>query len=77
MQHKTVDKLAEELDLPSTQLLGLFNRTIRKFVQCLNRIAENFIETTMMKMETDNEKIQLNPINGQSLYDELESAAKV
>ncbi|XP_043584732.1 RNA cytidine acetyltransferase [Bombus pyrosoma] len=76
LQHKTVDKLAEELDLPPTQLLGLFNRTIRKFVQCLNRIAENFIETTMMKMETNNEKVQLNPINGQSLYDELESAAK-
>ncbi|XP_043516756.1 RNA cytidine acetyltransferase [Frieseomelitta varia] len=76
LQHKTVDKLAEELDLPPTQLLGLFNRTMRKFVQCLNKITENFIETTMMKMETNNGKVQLNPINGQSLHDELESAAK-
>ncbi|OAD62366.1 N-acetyltransferase 10 [Eufriesea mexicana] len=76
LQHKTVDKLAEELDLAPTQLLGLFNRTIRKFIQYLNRIAENFIETTMMKKEIDNEKVQLNPINGKSLHDELETAAK-
>lgn len=77
MQHKTVDKLAEELDLPASQLLGLFNRIIRKFIQYLNRIAENYIETTMMKKEISNENVQLNPIKGQSLNDELETAAKV
>ncbi|XP_076620661.1 RNA cytidine acetyltransferase l(1)G0020 [Colletes latitarsis] len=76
LQHKTVDKLAEELNLPSSQLLGLFNRIIRKFMQYLNRIAENYIETTMMKKDSNNENIQLNPINGQSLHDELETAAK-
>ncbi|CAK9804768.1 RNA cytidine acetyltransferase [Anthophora plagiata] len=76
LQHKTVDKLSEELDLPASQLLALFNRIIRKFVQCLNRIAENFIETTMMKTEINNETVQLNPINGKSLHDELETAAK-
>ncbi|XP_076179144.1 RNA cytidine acetyltransferase l(1)G0020 [Ptiloglossa arizonensis] len=76
LQHKTVDKLAEELDLPSSQLLGLFNRVIRKFIQYLNKIAENFIETTMMKKDSNNENIQFNPIHGQSLHDELETAAK-
>ncbi|KOC66166.1 N-acetyltransferase 10 [Habropoda laboriosa] len=76
LQHKTVDKLAEELDLPASQLLALFNRIIRKFVQCLNRTAENFIETTMMKTEISNETVRLNPINGKSLHDELEAAAK-
>ncbi|KAG6797006.1 RNA cytidine acetyltransferase [Apis mellifera caucasica] len=76
LQHKTVDTLAKELDLPTTQLLGLFNRIIRKFIQYLNKITENFIETTMMKIEGNNETIQLNPINGKSLYDELENAAK-
>ncbi|CAL7945133.1 unnamed protein product [Xylocopa violacea] len=76
LQHKTVDKLAEELDLPPTQLLSLFNRTIRKFVQYLNRIAENFIETTILKQDINTESVQLNPIKGQSLHDELETAAK-
>ncbi|XP_053995758.1 RNA cytidine acetyltransferase [Hylaeus anthracinus] len=76
LQHKTVDKLTEELDLPSSQLLALFNRIIRKFVQYLNKIAENFIEITMIKNESNNENVQLNPINGQSLHDELETAAK-
>ncbi|KZC10103.1 N-acetyltransferase 10 [Dufourea novaeangliae] len=76
LQRKTVDKLAEELDLPSSQLLGLFNRIIRKFVQYLNGVAENFIESTMMKKESNNENVQLNPISGKSLHDELETAAK-
>jgi len=30
LQHKTVDQLATELELPSSQLLGLFNRTMRR-----------------------------------------------
>ncbi|XP_003693902.1 RNA cytidine acetyltransferase [Apis florea] len=76
LQHKTVDTLAKELDLPTTQLLGLFNRIIRKFIQYFNKITENFIETTIMKIEGNNETVQLNPINGESLYDELENAAK-
>lgn len=77
LQHKTVDTLAKELDLPTTQLLGLFNRIIRKFIQYFNKITENFIETTIMKIEGNNETVQLNAINGESLYDELENAAKV
>lgn len=36
LQHKSVDQLEKELDLPSSQLMGLFNRLIRKLVQvCL------------------------------------------
>ena len=76
LQHKTVDKLAEELDLPSSQLLGLFNRIMRKFVQYLNGVAENFVESTMMKTESTNENIKLVPLGGQSLHEELETAAK-
>lgn len=33
LQHKSVDQLEKEIDLPSSQLMGLFNRLIRKFVQ--------------------------------------------
>lgn len=32
LQHKTLEDLEKELDLPSSQLLGLFNRIIRKVV---------------------------------------------
>ncbi|XP_031840140.1 RNA cytidine acetyltransferase l(1)G0020 [Nomia melanderi] len=76
LQHKTVDKLAEELDLPPSQLLALFNRIIRKSVQYLNGIAETYIENAIMKKEFDNQNVQLNPVNGKSLHDELETAAK-
>lgn len=33
LQHKTVEQLEKEIELPSSQLMGLFNRLIRKFVQ--------------------------------------------
>lgn len=33
LQHKSVDQLEKEIDLPSSQLMGLFNRVIRKIVQ--------------------------------------------
>ncbi|KAI4472736.1 hypothetical protein M0802_016536, partial [Mischocyttarus mexicanus] len=76
LQHKTVDKLAEELNLPSTQILGLFNRIIRKSMQYLNSIAEQFIETAIMDKNITSDNIQLNPLGGQSLHEELETAAK-
>lgn len=33
LQHKRVDDLEKEIELPSSQLMGLFNRVIRKIVQ--------------------------------------------
>lgn len=77
LQHKVVDKLSEELNLPSSQLLGLFNRIIRKSIQYLNSIAERFIETVIMNKKVTNDDVQLNPLVGQSLHDELETAEKV
>ncbi|KAG5328946.1 NAT10 acetyltransferase, partial [Acromyrmex heyeri] len=76
LQHKTVDKLAEELNLPSSQLLGLFNRIIRKSIQYFNRVAEKYIESTMLPKESTNEGIKLDPLGGQNLRKELENAAK-
>ena len=32
LQHKGVDVLTKELDLPATQVLALFNKSIRKMV---------------------------------------------
>lgn len=79
LQHKTVNKLAEELNLPSSQLLGLFNRIIRRSMQYFNSFAEKYVESTMInaKESSVNEQIKINPLGGQSLHKELESAAKV
>ncbi|KAJ8909569.1 hypothetical protein NQ315_008929 [Exocentrus adspersus] len=44
LQHKTIDNLKMELSLPSSQLLGLFNRLIRCYIHYLNRIVEDNFE---------------------------------
>lgn len=33
LQHKTVEEIEKDIELPANQILALFNRTIRKFVQ--------------------------------------------
>lgn len=33
LQHKSVDQLEKEIELPSGQLMGLFNRIVRKVVK--------------------------------------------
>nr|XP_015193516.1 PREDICTED: N-acetyltransferase 10 [Lepisosteus oculatus] len=48
LQHKTVDQLEKEIELPSSQLMGLFNRLIRKMVQFFTRIEEKAVEEQMV-----------------------------
>lgn len=71
LQYKTVDELANELELPATQLLGLFNRLIRRCVQYLNNALEQDVEKTLMPKKD----IQLVPV-AKSMHDELEEAAQ-
>lgn len=72
LQHKTVDTLSSELGLPSSQLLGLFNRLIRRAVQYLNSILEEEVE----KLLVPRKDVELTPV-AQSMQQELEEAAKV
>ncbi|XP_069680446.1 RNA cytidine acetyltransferase isoform X2 [Periplaneta americana] len=72
LQYKTVDNLATELELPSSQLLGLFNRTIRRFVQYLRGILEQCVEQSIVQARTD---VSFDPV-AKSMHDELEEAAK-
>jgi N-acetyltransferase 10 len=44
LQHKTVDRLSEEMELPASQLLALFNRSVRKVSGSLRRILEGGVE---------------------------------
>lgn len=75
LQHKTVDKLSEELqNIPASQILSLFNKLVRKSVQYLNSISEDFIEKTMIKTQRKNDNIKVDRENGDSLEQELEDA---
>uniref|UniRef100_A0A8C5W9M5 RNA cytidine acetyltransferase n=1 Tax=Leptobrachium leishanense TaxID=445787 RepID=A0A8C5W9M5_9ANUR len=71
LQHKTVDQLAKEIELPGGQLMGLFNRVIRKMVQLFNRVQEKAIEDEMVTAK----EVVMEPIL-KSLDEDLEEAAK-
>ncbi|XP_037086668.1 RNA cytidine acetyltransferase-like [Pollicipes pollicipes] len=71
LQHKTVDQLATELDLAASQLLGLFNRTIRKLTQVLRAVYEKEIEQTFAARKT----VDMEPA-AKTISDELEEAAQ-
>ena len=45
LEHKTVDVLTTELELPANQLLALFNRSIRKLSGVLRGVLEQEIES--------------------------------
>ncbi|XP_061891160.1 RNA cytidine acetyltransferase [Entelurus aequoreus] len=71
LQHKSVEQLEKEIDLPSSQLLGLFNRLVRKFVQVFTSIQEKAIEAEMAKTKD----VSMEP-TVLSLQDDLNDAAK-
>jgi len=72
LQHKTVDDLTLELELPASQLLALFNRSIRKLSGVLRRIMEGGIEEKLSSVEKGlGDKVESLP----SLSTELTEAA--
>ncbi|XP_078405701.1 RNA cytidine acetyltransferase [Cetorhinus maximus] len=71
LQHKSVDQLEKEIDLPSSQLMGLFNRLIRKVVQLFNNILEKAMEEQMITAK----EIVMEPTI-KSLSEDLEEAEK-
>ncbi|XP_051239044.1 RNA cytidine acetyltransferase [Dicentrarchus labrax] len=71
LQHKSVEQLEKEIELPSSQLMGLFNRLIRKFVQVFTNIQEKAIEAEMV----DTKDVSMEP-TVRSLNDDLNEAAK-
>ncbi|XP_035407939.1 RNA cytidine acetyltransferase isoform X2 [Cygnus atratus] len=71
LQHKSLDQLEKEVELPSSQLMGLFNRIIRKVVQLFNTVQEKAVEEQMVATKD----IVMEPTI-KSLNDDLEEAAK-
>ncbi|XP_064600007.1 RNA cytidine acetyltransferase-like [Liolophura sinensis] len=71
LQHKMIEDLSKDLDLPVSQLLGLFTRIIRKLVQTFNRVLERSVETELVERR----EIIMEPV-GQAMDQELTEAAK-
>ncbi|XP_027846110.1 RNA cytidine acetyltransferase isoform X1 [Aphis gossypii] len=75
LQYKTVEELSEQFELLPSQLLGLYNRMMRRILQVINGIMEQNVDDKMpvIKQADSNE---LRPL-AKPLEVELEQAAKV
>ncbi|XP_006883806.1 PREDICTED: N-acetyltransferase 10 [Elephantulus edwardii] len=71
LQHKSVDQLEKEIDLPAGQLMGLFNRIIRKVVKLFSDVQEKAIEEQMVAVKD----VVMEPTL-KTLSDDLDEAAK-
>jgi N-acetyltransferase 10 len=74
LQHRTIDSIANELNLPVNQILAFFNKGIRKIANSLRLLVEN--ETELNEMPSTNTLLKMekkaNNMNSmkQSLKDE-------
>jgi len=71
LQRKSVDIMEKEIQLPSSQILGLFNKVIRKAVQNFNGLLEAEIEKALIP----NNDVIMEPVV-ESLKKELADAEK-
>eukprot|EP01098_Paradermamoeba_levis_P010739 TRINITY_DN4523_c0_g2_i1.p1 TRINITY_DN4523_c0_g2~~TRINITY_DN4523_c0_g2_i1.p1 ORF type:complete len:965 (-),score=326.48 TRINITY_DN4523_c0_g2_i1:44-2938(-) len=76
LQHKSVDTIADELKCPSTQLLALFNKSIRKFSNYFRGIVESTVESSLIpnQQEANKEKLRSMAPLDNNLDDDLEEA---
>lgn len=75
LQRKRADEIAAEMGLPTSQLLGLFNKTIRKVSQYLNSVVEKAVAA---EFESSSKKATSfsEPLN-KDVMNELDEEAKV
>ncbi|XP_014448561.1 RNA cytidine acetyltransferase [Tupaia chinensis] len=71
LQHKPLEQLEKELALPMGQLMGLFNRIVRKVVKLFNDVQEKAIEEQMVAVRD----VVMEPTM-KTLSDDLDEAAK-
>lgn len=72
LQHKTVDSLTTELDLPSSQILGLFNQLVRRIRNYTYGILEKAIAETLVEPEVS----EMRPLSS-SIDEDLRKTEKV
>lgn len=61
LQHKPVDTVQVELELPSSQVMGLFNRAMRKFVQLFSSLEEG-VASAGLAPPTSSDGVDMEPI---------------
>ena len=44
LQHQSLDRMATSLGLPASQVMAMYNKTMRKFMHCFNGICEKAVE---------------------------------
>ena len=54
LQHKSVEDLEKELQLPPNQLLAMFNKIVKKIISLLEEINVNQINKLLFKDDTQN-----------------------
>jgi N-acetyltransferase 10 len=74
LQRRTVEELEKELDLPVQQLLGLFNRTIRKAVKVFTEI-KSVQAKKELGLRKDISAVDMKPLE-KSIDDELAMAGE-
>ena len=82
LQHKDMDQIAKELNLPTNQAMAMFAKIIRKFSTYFRKVLSKAIEESMPDLEDENvdamngketEQIDYKAIE-QKLQDDLEEA---
>ena len=75
LQRKRADEMAAELGLPTSELLGLFNKTMRKVSEYFNSVVEKAVAT---ELESSSKKATTfsEPLN-KDVVNELDEEAKV
>lgn len=77
MQHKSVEDLEKELQLPPNQLLAMFNKIVKKIISLLEEISVSQVSKMLFKGDNGemNKVIdKMQPLK-QSLEEELNEAA--
>jgi len=73
LQHKSTDRIVEELSYPANQVLAFFNKAMRKFNQYLRKLQEREVEKTLPAPPPTTEAVD-NSLK--SLESELKDAEK-
>ena len=80
LQKKTVDKLTIELELPSNQVLAMFNKGIRKMSIALNNILEDSEKgkslSSKERLKTEKKAEKLKHVSHQTLEEDVEEGAR-
>jgi N-acetyltransferase 10 len=81
LQHKSIEDLEKELQLPPNQLLAMFNKVVEKIINLLEDINVKQINADLFKKSNGHDKNsneiieKMQPLE-QSLEDELNEASR-